>query len=429
MSTVGGTICPECSAPVKVRLIDGEACPQCESTKAWERYGGHGHKLVIHKRDIAEAEAKITGVPGSAAASARYWLPGLVALGVGMGASLCVRALLSARPVGPLEPLYAELQRTSLMSAGLGFVALAVGIASTLVQKKGSLFRNAPLLIVNLSAVLVGAFTMLVGAFQWGGASGVGWAHMVMPPLAGALSMTPAITAQEKSIMLATTVLVAPDGNGDARGMSLGSGAVIRSDREGAFVVTCSHVAMPYASVAAFRDPKDAHPVWVYFSDGRHAEGRVVWTAEPPLDVAVVRVDIEDPPNPVPVRANADAAEAGFEVSFVPNPFRSGWKVHRGKVLKRESHRTPAGDYSLIYTSLPVQPGDSGTGLFDSLGRLVGLNTWTQIEEGGPKGISLPSNTMERIVEMMDHNELLNMDGPNRLNRPDRLDRLDTGDP
>ena len=420
MTTVGGTICPECNAPVKVRLIGGEACPQCESSKAWERYGRPGQKLVVQPRDIAEAEAKITGQADGSAATARYWLPGLLALGVGIGASFFVRELFSARALGPLEPLVAELQRTSLMSAGLGVVALAVGIASTLAQKKGSLFRNATLLIVNLSAVLVGAFTMLVGAFQWGnwgGASGAGWAHMAMPPLAGALSTTQAITAQEKSIMSATTVLVAPDGNGDARGMSLGSGAVIRSDSGAAFVVTCSHVAMPYASVAAFRDPKDAHPVWVYFSDGRHAEGRVVWTAEPPLDVAVVRVDIEDPPNPVPVRASADAAEQGFDVSFVPNPFRSGWTVHHGKVLKRESHRTPAGDYSLIYTSLPVQPGDSGTGLFDSLGRLVGLNTWTQIEEGGPKGISLPSNTMERIVEMMDDNELINLNG------------LDAGDP
>jgi S1-C subfamily serine protease len=210
--------------------------------------------------------------------------------------------------------------------------------------------------------------------------------------------------------MSATTVLMAPDGTGNARGVSLGSGAVIRSERGAAFVVTCSHVAMPYASVAAFRDPKDAYPVWVYFSDGRHAEGRVVWTAEPPLDVALVRVAIEDPPQPVPVRASADAAEAGFDVSFVPNPFRSGWTVHRGKVLKREPHRTPAGEFSLIYTSLPVQPGDSGTGLFDSLGRLVGLNAWTQFEEGGPKGISLPSNTMERIVEMMDGNELTSLE-------------------
>ena len=208
-----------------------------------------------------------------------------------------VAALFGHRPVGPLAPLYSELQRTALIATGLGFATLLVGITSTLAQKRGSLFRNAPLLVMNLSAVIAGTFTLIVGGVHWGGASGVGWAHMAMPPLATELAQT----AQEKAIMLATTVLVAPDGNGDAKGPSLGSGAVIRSERAAAFVVTCSHVAMPYASVAAFRDPNDAHPVWVYFSDGRHAEGRVVWTAEPPLDVAVVRVDIADPPNPVPV--------------------------------------------------------------------------------------------------------------------------------
>ena len=417
MTTVSGSagmICPDCRTPVRVRLIDGESCPQCESSKAWERYGGGGHKLVIGQRDLAEAAVKITGEGRailSGAAMLSFWVPALVALGFGIGASFFVLELFSHRPLGPLEPLYEATQRTSLLCAGLGFVALVIGIASTLVQKKGSLFRNAPLLVVNLTAVIAGTVTLIVGGFHWGGASGVGWAHMAMPPLAGVASTIGTLTVQEKSIMSATTVLVAPDRNGDARGVSLGSGAVIRSDSKSAFVVTCSHVAMPYASVAAFRDPKDAHPVWVYFSDGRHAEGYVVWTAEPPLDVAVVRVDIDNPPNPVPVRASADAAEQGFEVSFVPNPFRSGWTVHRGKVLKREAHRTPAGEYSLIYTSLPVQPGDSGTGLFDSLGRLVGLNTWTQMAEGGPKGISLPSNTMERIVKMMDDDELGDLEG------------------
>ncbi len=407
MTSVGGTLCPDCRSPVPVRLLAGQSCSQCESSKAWERYGRRGEKLVIGQNDIAEAESKFTRGEGVAVA-AKYWFAGITALVLAVGGIYYARDLLAARPLGPLAPLFAELQRTSLLTAGLGLLALVVGAASTLAQKRGSLFRNAPLLLVNLTAIVVGTTTMLVGAFHWSGASGVGWAHMAMPPLEVAPQT---LSVQEKSIMSATTVLMAPDRDGDARGVSLGSGAVIRSERGAAFVVTCSHVAMPYASVAAFRDPKDAHPVWVYFSDGRHAEGHVVWTAEPPLDVAVVRVSIENPPQPVPVRASADAAEAGFDVSFVPNPFRSGWTVHRGTVLKRESHRTPAGDYSLIYTSLPVQPGDSGTGLFDSLGRLVGLNTWTHFEEGGPKGISLPSNTMQRIVEMMDGDELMLLGG------------------
>lgn len=406
--TAGDTVCPECNARVPVRLIGGESCPQCESAKAWERYGKGGGKLVIGRKDIAEAEAKISGGGDGVGKIAPYWLLALVAVAAVLGSGHFVSELFRARPLGPLEPLHAELVRTAQICAGLGFVALALGLVSTLAQKKGSLFRSLPLLFVNLSAVVAGATAMLIGIGNWGGTAAFAWEYMAMPPIADTKS---ALTELEQSIMSATTVLVAPDANGDARGLSLGSGAVIRSDRETAFIVTCSHVAMPYASVAAFRDPDDAHPVWVYFSDGRHAEGRVVWTAEPPLDVAVVRVEIDDPPQPVPVDASADAAEQGFAVSFVPNPFRSGWTVHRGQVLKREPHRTPAGEFSLIYTSLPVQPGDSGTGLFDSLGRLIGLNTWTQIEEGGPRGISLPSNTMQRIVDMMDRNEFRTLDG------------------
>ena len=102
MTTIGGTICPECSAPVKVRLIGEEACPQCESSKAWERYGEAGHKLVVRHGDIAEAEAKINREPAGSAATIRYWLPGLAALAVGVLASFFVRELLSARPLGPL---------------------------------------------------------------------------------------------------------------------------------------------------------------------------------------------------------------------------------------------------------------------------------------------------------------------------------------
>jgi len=222
VGSTGATICPECSAPVKVRLIGGEACPSCESSKAWKRYGEAGCKLVVRRGDIAEVEAKINREANGSAATARYWLPGLL--------------------------------------------ALAVGMASTL-------------LIVNLSAVLLGAFTGLVGGFTWGGVSGLGRAHMAMPPLAGALptlQAMQALTAQEKSIMLATTVLVAPDGDGDARGMSLGSGAVIRSDREAAFVVTCSHVAMPYGAKSA--DARQPDELW-------HAgyQGRTVSTETHPV--------------------------------------------------------------------------------------------------------------------------------------------------
>jgi S1-C subfamily serine protease len=78
--------------------------------------------------------------------------------------------------------------------------------------------------------------------------------------------------------------------------------------------------------------------------------------------------------------------------------------------VRRERHETPAGAFSLLFTDLPVQPGDSGSGLFDAFGRLIGLNTWTRVGPGGPQGISLPSDTMRAIADAVDRGEIDRLD-------------------
>ena len=56
---------------------------------------------------------------------------------------------------------------------------------------------------------------------------------------------------------------------------------------------------------------------------------------------------------------------------------------------------------------MPVTHGDSGSGLFDAEGNLVGLNTWTHVRDDGPsQGISLPSSTMHALVEAIDGGQL-----------------------
>jgi S1-C subfamily serine protease len=159
---------------------------------------------------------------------------------------------------------------------------------------------------------------------------------------------------------------------------------------------------MPYAAVAAFRDAASAPPVWVQLADGRGASGRVVWTAEPPLDVALVEVLVDAPPEPVPLSPVTDTIDADAAVFFVPNPYRRSFRVERGKVLRREAHDTPAGRYSLLFTDLPVQHGDSGSGLFDVHGRLIGLNTWTTNSPASPQGISLPAEAMAEVARQAD---------------------------
>ncbi|MEO7735286.1 MAG: S1C family serine protease, partial [Kofleriaceae bacterium] len=97
-------------------------------------------------------------------------------------------------------------------------------------------------------------------------------------------------------------------------------------------------------------------------------------------------------------------------VTFVPNPYRAGWKVLHGELIRREAHRTSAGAYDLLYTDLPVIFGDSGSGLYDAQGRLVGLNTWAQFGGGASQGISLPSETMRVVVDAIRDGKLDNLD-------------------
>jgi serine protease Do len=167
---------------------------------------------------------------------------------------------------------------------------------------------------------------------------------------------------------------------------------------------------MPYVAVGTWHHVRDAAAVWVQLSDGREGRAAVRWTAPPPLDVALVELPIAHPPEPVVIAADTSALGVDDHVTFVPNPYRAGWHVMHGKLLRRDTHHTPAGTYDLLFTDLPVIPGDSGSGLYDARGQLVGLNTWTRLEDSGARGISLPSEAMQVLVAAI---------------RDGKLDRLD----
>jgi S1-C subfamily serine protease len=398
---LSGYVCPRCHAHLTVRLEPGETCPDCRSADAWQHY--RGRKLVLEREALAAAVP--ADQPAPPVHPKRYLLPAAAVI----AAAVCLLATLanfaSAR-LGPLAALQAQWLASARWTTLAGASTLLLAIVALVRLRRSRLFRSLPLLAMSLGGMIAGAAALLIGGAFWLQAAHLfGWEHVSMPALAP-ISGSP----QTSAIMNATTVILAPDANGDARGIAIGSGAVISSVGDRTWIVTCSHVAMPYASTAAFRDAAAAQPVWVYFSDGRDAEGWVTWVAQPPLDVAIVSVRIPDPPTPVPVSPDAGAVGANAPVSFVPNPFRSGWLSQHGKVLRREPHQTPAGEYSLFLTDLHVQPGDSGTGLFDSRGHLVGLNFYLRSDDGKPQVISLPAETMDRVMHLI---------------RDDALERLD----
>ncbi len=406
----GSTVCPQCNVKGPVRLAPGQVCAACQAQNAWELRDGE--RMIISKKVIAEVEKRRAGEAANEKKTTWLWwvVPPALALVLAGVASFFVWKLAAPRPIGSLSKLLSEMRVAGALATVLGFHAFAIASLALWRLRKGRHFRRAPLLAANLLAVVGGVITGSWGGLNWlGGGLGYGMDHDSMPARTALITASPLVD----KIMGATAVIVAPDKTGDGRGAALGTGAVIAARGNRAWLVTCSHVAMPYAAVSTFRDAARAHPVWVQFSDGREALGKITWTARPPLDVAVIETTLDAPPAPIAISSDTQGMDSGSEVMFVPNPYRDGWMVHRGIVQRREEHLTPAGPYSLLFTDLPVQPGDSGSGLFDAAGQLVGINTWTRIRGGlAPQGISLPSEAMRTIVRAIEANQL------------DRLDQL-----
>jgi S1-C subfamily serine protease len=267
-------------------------------------------------------------------------------------------------------------------------------------------YRRLAILASHLVCVVAGGTALVTGSCERLSQGGFGHQYTSMPRRESL-----GASATTERIVNATVVVLAPDASGDAKNLALGAGAIVAADDSRAWIVTCSHVAMPYLPVGAWRHAREAQPVWVQLSDGRGGQATVRWTAPPPLDVALIELPIDHAPEPVTIAPETSTIQTSASVTFVPNPYRSGWKVLQGELIKRERHHTPAGAYDLLFTDLPVTFGDSGSGLYDAHGQLIGLNTWTRITAEGPsQGISLPSETMRVLVDAIHEGKLDQLD-------------------
>jgi len=383
-------ICPACHAAGPAQLLPDQVCAACEAQRAWSQLGD-GARLVIDRDSIAAAVRRRQGEAAGASRARRLSVlaPPAVTLGVAALTAWCVGRVVAARSIGPLDALLDAWRTDARGATLLGVCAVILGGVALRRSRRSRHFRRIPILASHLIAIAIGGTAIAVGGVHWRALGEPGWRYTAMPP------RTPlGVPSQVERILDATVVVLAPDADGDVRDLAIGTGAVIARDDARAWIVTCSHVAMPYVSAAAPRHARDAQPVWVQLADGRDGKAVVRWAAPPPIDVVVLELAMRNAPDPVPIAADSTAIQASTSVTFVPNPYRAGWKVLSGELIGREPHRTPAGAYDLLYTDLPVISGDSGSGLYDARGRLVGLNTWTRIGDGTSHGISLPSETL-----------------------------------
>jgi serine protease Do len=173
----------------------------------------------------------------------------------------------------------------------------------------------------------------------------------------------------------------------------LGSGVII--DPEG-IILTNHHVV------------EDAEEIKVTLADGRTFDGRLLGS-DPTYDLAVVKIDGENLPYAVP--GDSDDLMVGEWVVAIGNPFGfllndTQPTVTVGVVSATHRDIRPSEGLKAIYkdmiqTDAAINPGNSGGPLVNSLGEVVGINTFIFTKGGGSVGIgfAIPINTALRVAQ------------------------------
>jgi serine protease Do len=143
-------------------------------------------------------------------------------------------------------------------------------------------------------------------------------------------------------------------------------------------------------------DPASLSTVEVAMIDQSRSQGKVVWIAPGGVDLAVVTA----PCITKAVRATAWPATRpsviGDSVFAIGNPQQWGWTQAQGFLSQFRTLDTGRHEVSVIQSSAPIAPGNSGGGLYDRDGFLIGINTWVG-ENGETLSLSISLDTFLQI--------------------------------
>jgi S1-C subfamily serine protease len=169
-----------------------------------------------------------------------------------------------------------------------------------------------------------------------------------------------------------------------------GSGCVL--DKDG-------HILTNYHVIEGARE------IRVTLFDGETYEAKRVG-ADPINDTAVIRIDAPREVLFPPAMGDSRTLRVGMKVFAIGNPFGYERTLSTGVIssLNRSLQVTQARSIkSIIQIDAAINPGNSGGPLFDSHGRLIGMNTAIATRTGQSAGIgfAIPISLVQRIVPQL----------------------------
>jgi 2-alkenal reductase len=186
--------------------------------------------------------------------------------------------------------------------------------------------------------------------------------------------------------------------------LAQGSGFVVSKRGD---ILTSAHVVTTAGGGAD--NPEGATRLYVAFPDGDRVPARLIgWDLYD--DVAVLRVEPgAHALQPVPLGDSARVV-VGEPVAAMGSPFGNENSLAVGVVsATRRSIDSLTSDYTVadaIQTDAPITHGNSGGPLFDSRGRVIGINAQIRSESGQAEGVgfAIPINAAKRSFEQLVQN-------------------------
>ena len=182
-------------------------------------------------------------------------------------------------------------------------------------------------------------------------------------------------------------VVVRTAGRGLVGKLMLGSGVIVSLGPERTLILTNRHVIDPQYQEGR-SGPVAPAEIEVFFCSQERAAAAVKWVHPDGADLALLECRPTDVELPAAARLKLPAAAPiGAEVFAVGNPLDLGWTYTKGVISNIRERVINGRTFKVFQTQTPINQGNSGGGLYDAAGCLVGINTWTQ-DKGLAEGLS-----------------------------------------